>query len=135
MWPKKKVINGCNELDGDRANEEYMVRYYLLELSWLQVCIHVFHKSDLDDMHDHPWHFISLVLWRGYYEVTPQGRARKYPAFLMVRRAEHRHRVELVDGKKAVTMCIMFKAFRNWGFICDGKWVSWQRYFIDKKCY
>jgi hypothetical protein len=50
----------------------FMTRYTLLKRNALSIKIHRFRRSD-EEMHDHPWAFFSLVLWRGYVEETPNG--------------------------------------------------------------
>lgn len=130
---KKKIIYGCEER-GD-ALSPYLTRYTLLDIpDRLQICIHVFHRSDADDMHDHPWPFLSLILWRGYNEETPSGKRRKWPGMLLIRNAEHRHRVELINGKRAISLVIMGKRKRDWGFFTKSGWIQWQKYFFEKGC-
>lgn len=60
---EKKIIRGC-EGRGD-ADSPYLSRWCLAATRWGNLYLHKFHRSDYDDMHDHPWWFLSLVLWRG----------------------------------------------------------------------
>ena len=77
LYKSKKTIMGCSERgDGESA---YLTRYVLLETRRGSLNLHHFHRSDEETMHDHPWSFWSLVLWPGYWEVTPQGRQRRWP--------------------------------------------------------
>jgi hypothetical protein len=64
----KKIIYGC-EGRGD-ADKPYLTRYTVFESKPFQIALHVFHRSDADALHDHPWNFLSIILWRGYNEVT-----------------------------------------------------------------
>ncbi|MCA1596111.1 MAG: hypothetical protein LC772_06770 [Chloroflexi bacterium] len=67
---KRKIIYGCEaRADG---KEPYLTRYRLLKTRWFTLNLHRFHQSDHDVMHDHPWAFCSLILWRGYVEETPE---------------------------------------------------------------
>lgn len=129
---QKKTIYGC-EARGD-AGDAYLARYCLIGGRFGQIALHVFHRSDADDLHDHPWPFVSIILWRGYIEQTPEGRWRKRPGMLLFRRPEHRHRVELIDGKKAVTLVFMGPYVREWGFITAKGWQQWREYFRQKGC-
>lgn len=130
---EKKIITGCEER-GD-YDSVYLVRYTLFACSLFQICLHVFHRSDADDMHDHPWNFVSIMLWHGYIEHTLKHYKRYYPGMILFRKATHRHRVVLVNGnKKAVTLVLMSKRKREWGFWVKGVWQQWQNYFVDKGC-
>ena len=131
-WPPKlKIIFGC-ESRGD-AKGPYMSRWEFfrqLEAAYL----HLFHRSDADEMHDHPWDFWTLVIWRGYIEHTPQGRRRLWPGMVVYRRAEHIHRVELIGGKPAVTLVWRGPYRREWGFYTPAGWQQWQAYFTERGC-
>lgn len=65
-----KVIAGdCVEQRGP-----LMTRWMLYKGKSFNVCIHRFHRSDMDRaFHDHPWHFCAVLLTGGYREHTPQG--------------------------------------------------------------
>lgn len=138
---QKKTIYGC-EARGD-ANSAYLTRYCLIAGRFGQIAVHIFHRSDADDLHDHPWPFASLILWRGYREVV-QGTiddrcyarvsTRKYPGMILFRRPTHQHRVELIDGKKAATLVVMGPYVREWGFITTEGWKQWRQYFREKRC-
>jgi hypothetical protein len=161
---RKFIIFGC-ESRGDK-DSAYMTRYVFPRIGPLRATIHVFHRSDADEHHDHPWDFLSIILWRGYIEETackdcsgygyhitcePYGGPlcqemcehcdgagtfgkRVYPGMVLFRRAEHRHRVVLVDGKKAVTLCLMFKRRREWGFFTKQGWQEAMAYFKERGC-
>lgn len=157
----RKVIYGC-ESRGD-AHLPYLTRYTLLSCRAFQVCVHVFHRSDHQDMHDHPWSFASLILWRGYVEESPCAqckgigfvplfdfrdrfmrcpecqasgriRVRRRPLSLAFRKAAHVHRVELIEGRPAVTLTVMGPYCRTWGFWIGHKWTEWREYFAKMGC-
>lgn len=154
---KKKIIYGC-ESRGD-GQSPYLTRWTLPSLPWGALYLHRFHRSDADDLHDHPWHFWILILWRGYIEETPcpncvrsdgrrcwvkngcslcedRGRLRKrvWPGMILRRPAIWRHRVELVDGKTAVTLIWRGRYVREWGFWVKGTWQRWKEYFLERGC-
>jgi hypothetical protein len=162
----KKVIRGC-EGRGD-ADSPYLTRYSFPRLGLFRAALHVFHRSDHDEMHDHPWPFVSIILWRGYVEETPSDqewrvptqkdwderfwgrpgveyredgnqirfrrRKRVYPGMILFRRAEHVHRVDLVEGKRAVTLVVMGPYVRQWGFWTRKGWEHWRSYFERLGC-
>lgn len=130
---KKEIIYGC-EGRGDHLSA-YLTRYILFVCNLFHIYLHIFHRSDADDHHDHPWHFISIILWRGYIEETTKGKKRIYPGMILFRKATHRHRVELVSGnKKAVTLIIRSKKVRDWGFFTKDGWKWWIKYYRDNNC-
>ena len=147
--PTKKVIYGCESRgDGDKP---YLTRITLIDRAdrW-QLCLHVFHRSDHDTLHDHPWAFHTLVLWRGYTEHflcvghpdedlwTESRRIR--PLTWLYRSEKWTHRVKLHrdrEGRElpAVTLCIMGPRVREWGFrFLDGRWQQWREYFREMGC-
>ncbi|BCM88761.1 hypothetical protein IAD21_00603 [Abditibacteriota bacterium] len=129
---QRKTIYGC-DARGD-AQSAYLTRYTLVSGRLGQLCLHVFYRSDADDLHDHPWNFWTLILWRGYIEQTPTSKRRVWPGMLLYRPAKHRHRVQLINGRKAVTLVLMTKRVRDWGFFTPQGWTQWQRYFREKGC-
>lgn len=153
----KKVIYGC-ESRGDH-DSPYLTRFVLIGTPWFKVCLHIFHRSDNDELHDHPWPFISFILWRGYVEEIAsrlallrdtdwnhpgfvawektQGlclRKRAYPGMILFRRSRHAHRVELINGKSAVTLVLMGKRERDWGFFTREGWEHFESYFKERGC-
>lgn len=131
-WFSRKTIFGC-DARGD-AESAYFTRTTIIKCRFGQLCLHHFHRSDSIDLHDHPWNFWTLILWRGYIEQTPNGRRRVWPGMILRRRAEHQHRVELVDEKPALTLVWMGRRVRDWGFVTPLGRIEWQRYFRDKGC-
>ena len=66
---RKRIIN-------DRLSQEpYLERYYvfLKERNHFpfNIFLHKFLKGDPDDVHDHPWNYVTVILKGGYYEITP----------------------------------------------------------------
>lgn len=120
MIPKRVIIN-C-------FGQPYLTRYYLVRTKWLSIFLHIFHTSDEDRaLHDHPWNYVTFLLWRGYWEHTPDGkggtiRTRKWPLTFACHPSRWRHRVELVDGKKAVTLFFHFRRLREWGYHLKSGW-------------
>jgi hypothetical protein len=129
----KQVIYGC-ESRGDEKSP-YMIRYAFPRVGPVRMCLHVFHRSDADDLHDHPWPFVSVILWRGYFEQCAGDRLkRKWPGMILIRPATHAHRVQLVDGKRAVSLVFMGRRVREWGFFTRQGWKLWTKYFAENGC-
>lgn len=131
-FPSKKVIYGC-ESRGD-GHLPYLTRWTIWRTRVGSLYLHRFHRSDHDVMHDHPWPFVSLILWRGYVEETPRGRSRKWPGMLLCRPARHVHRVELLSGRPAVSLVLTGPVVRPWGFWTPTGWEHWRAYFERLGC-
>ena len=138
---EKIIIRGC-EARGD-ADKPYLTRWILLRKEKFALYFHKFHRSDADDLHDHPWNFFSFVLWRGYIEevdkevfpgVMHKTIKRVWPGMIIYRKATHRHRVILVEGKPAFTLVLRFKYIRWWGFWVKGRFQIFNDYFKNNGC-
>lgn len=53
---------------GDNGRELYLIRWTLFACRYFSIKIHKILLSDNDDLHDHPWNFLSIILWGGYFE-------------------------------------------------------------------
>lgn len=122
----KRIIYGC-EARGD-GDSPYLTRITLVEIGGVGIYLHIFHRSDADVFHDHPWPFVTCILRRGYLERTPNGDRRLRPGMIAYRPAEWIHRVELLDSQTAVTLVFRGREKRKWGFHTLGGWVYWKTY-------
>lgn len=117
----------------------YLERYYLLSANRkylpFNIVIHKILKSDLDDLHDHPWGYATLILRGGYWETTKRGRVWRGPGWFTVRRADSFHRLEIVPGVECWTLFFMGakRKGREWGFLRDGEWVHYERYLAERE--
>jgi len=133
LFPKREIVN-C-------FGQKYLTRRYLFRSTRLSIFLHTFHRSDEDRaLHDHPWAFMTIPLWRGYWEHTPADpgqyagptkRTRKWPLCPAYRPARWRHRVELVDQKLAVTLFIHFRRVRDWGYHMPGGWKQHEQWWRE----
>lgn len=107
--------------DCDTSTTPYMIRWYVIRTKFFGLFIHKFIRSDFERaLHDHPWSFIVIPIWRGYIEHSERNATRdeinSLPAHFAIpewpkapvkrrvypiigtrfRRAEFRHRVELL---------------------------------------
>lgn len=154
LWEKEVITRS-----GDEKKLPYLARLTLIRTPWFQVLFHKFLISDDDCLHDHPWPFLSLILWGGYwewcrYEDIPlrqqeklnfqylerrlalngelQVKRRYNPGSLLYRPAEWRHRVEI--DKPAYSMVITFKKSRTWGFWTKAGFVHYKDYSSQARC-
>lgn len=143
---RKKIIYGCDSR-GD-AQSPYLTRWTLLSSKLGAIYLHKFHRSDSPEHHDHPWAFVSIILWRGYVEETSvladiatngteyrlHRTRRAWPGMILFRRATHCHRVVLVNDKPAWSLVIRGPYVRDWGFFTKAGWQRWKEYFEERGC-
>ena len=121
----------------DRESQEpYLTRYYLFlkDRKWFpfNIFLHNFHRSDPDDLHDHPWPFITIILRGGYWEHTPKGKFWRGAGTINWAGSKSLHRVELVPEVDTWTMFIPGPTVREWGFIDKGIWKRHDRYLAER---
>lgn len=132
-----KVVVNCER-------DPYLYRWFIVRWNWLGVFLHKFVRSDEDRaLHDHPWSFLVVPLWRGYVEHsdvenpetgerTPTKR-RVWPIIgTRLRPAEYRHRVELIDGRPSWSLFFRFRKRRLWGFWPSEGFTAWNRWWQEK---
>ena len=98
---RKRVImdRGPSWPDYDKA-EPFMIRYYPLfrkRPKWFpfNIFIHKILKSDLGDLHDHYWSYITVILAGGYVETTKKGSYSRKPGYIGFKKAEDSHSLKL----------------------------------------
>lgn len=109
----------------------YMVRYKLFRLPFFKIYIHHILRSDEDEeLHCHPWNFVSFILWSGYIEVLPGG-ARLIRAWDIIKhRATDAHR--LILDRPAWTLVFVTGKKRVWGFHTKQGWMSYTDFLNQK---
>lgn len=128
------------------CNGTGMVVWHEKPITWLlqkldiAVRVHTILRSDsASALHDHPWAYVSVVLKRGYFEHTEDGRRTWYgPGSLIFRRATFKHRLELDwdyhhdHGEPfelpATTLFITFRKSKSWGFFEGTKFTPHAEY-------
>ena len=96
--------------DYDKA-EPFMIRYYLFfrkRPKWFpfNILLHKILKSDLGDLHDHYWPYITIILKGGYWETNENGTFWRGPGYIGFRKASDRHSLKIPDGKPAWTLLL-----------------------------
>ena len=107
---RKRVVldRGPSWPDYHKA-EPFMVRYYPLfrkRPKWFpfNIFIHKILKSDLGDLHDHYWSYITVILRGGYLETNKNGTFSRNPGYVGFRKSGDRHSLKLFNGKPAWTL-------------------------------
>lgn len=108
------------------------LRRWVLDFGPFALRLHRWTASDDSRaFHDHPWWFVTVVLWGGYIDVSPEGRDRLGLGSVRFRPAEHRHTVE-VEHVPTWTLLVTGRPSRRWGFWVDGeKLIKRDKYFAE----
>lgn len=128
-------------------DDVYLVRYFVIRSKYFNFFIHRFLRSDRDDLHDHPWNFMTYLVdgaykekkwnpstgeievmvrenytcWRDWSDSRLVHHQRNS---LVFRKATDQHQVVVFNELKpheiksaALTICITGPTIREWGFI------------------
>jgi len=109
----------------------YLTRFRILDTPWFGLYLHFIYTPDGDrDLHDHPWNFLSLLLWGWYTEVIPlDGRHQTIRVrWINFKRAEDQHRIHFLSRDMVVSLVIRGARRREWGFYAPEGWIPWQEY-------
>ena len=124
----------------DRQDSEpYLLRYYLFiknrNIFPFNIFLHKFLKSDPDDLHDHPWPFITIILYGGYWEHTVDGKKTWWGAgTFRYASADTLHRISIDPNYPDIwTLFIPGPKQREWGFKTEKGWINNFQYLVDKK--
>lgn len=115
----------------EQDGRPYMERFFMIGGSAAapgsKARYHHILESDSQDLHDHPWDFVSVILSGSYVESTTTSEVEFGPGSVLTRRAEDLHRLTLPNGP-VWTFILVGPARRRWGFQTGGGWVSWSEY-------
>jgi hypothetical protein len=145
----RKIKIGPLELSRTDITErgDLYMRRWVAEIPALGgVRLHKIVRPDADrNLHDHPFDFVSIVLWGHYAERVaglPGERVRRTGSIRYFR-AEHLHRITWGsffdrydprhDGPPCWTLCISGPRRRVWGFHTAGGWVDYRTYLKEHR--
>jgi hypothetical protein len=125
------------------VDSEYITRLHVLKTPWFAICLHWINKPDPEPyLHDHPVSFLSLILRGGYSEQRRHGNG--YGRTYSNRVVHHRwfnwvkadpgdqHTITYVKPK-TLTLCLMGRKKREWGFHRPSGWIMWKDYYALKR--
>jgi hypothetical protein len=107
------------------------LRRWVLNFHFFSIRLHRWRSSDDHrNFHDHPWWFLTLVMFGSYIDVSPYGREAMRPGRVRFRPALHRHTVEVAPGG-CWTIRIPARQDRRRGFWVKGKPMKANKYFLE----
>lgn len=110
----------------------YLRRWRLLERPWGGVYLHRFLAPDDACLHDHPWSYLSIILWGGYVEQTPVAEGATLDLWrragsIAWHPADWTHRIAVILPR-TWTLIVRGRRGRIWGFHGRRGWVPWTVY-------
>jgi hypothetical protein len=140
-WLARLISRHPHQIIGE-PDHPYLLRWFLIPQNrFCQIYLHRFIRSDDPTPHDHPWHFLSIVLQGNYFEVCPDTPVRcRRAGHFAFRRATHTHRVTLGRDsagaeKPCTTLIITGPRIRSWGFWCGSdRFIPWQNFSAAGGC-
>lgn len=134
-----------SDIPSEEGGGTYMTR---LIAQWRELGrtarLHVIRQADGDRcLHDHPWSFVTVVLWGGYteeYETEvilfyPRSPARLmatvlrerkvWPLSINYRPLHFKHRITKLHARVAITLVFTSPEMREWGFYTSEGWRPW----------
>ena len=106
---------------GWKEYDETFYRFIVIKTRWFNIYLHkltvpIPHAQ----CHDHPWSFLAIILWGGYWELHDGAWHWRGPGSVLFRRAEFDHNVVTLSTNWSLVITGPRK--RAWGFTsCDGK--------------
>lgn len=117
-----------------KEGEVHFRRYRLLATPWFNIYIHNIRRSDEDlHMHDHPWHFLSIIL-KGVYEEKYQTfyeDQTRYANYTVGNYVKHNARdVHQITLKTPEVWTLVFTSGREreWGYRTPQGWIDFKTY-------
>jgi len=125
----------------------YMRRLYVVKTPVGGLYVHWIFRPDHDrELHDHPWSFASLIVRGGYQEEIPKyssdsdpfsrwSRLQSWNRWSVHRmKATDRHRIVSLNRTPTMTVCLVGRREREWGFwMADGLWMQWEEFIAMKQ--
>ena len=104
-------------------------RWEILKTRWGSIWIHGIYKEDQDPyLHNHPWDFISVVLFGKYLEKTEDKFITQSFGKINVRDGSKYHKIFKLYTKSVYTLFIVSNVKREWGYNKDGEFISNENY-------
>lgn len=92
-------------------------RYNLLKTKWFNLYLHQLDAPEWHPIgcHDHPWWFVTVLLWNGYDEKIGDTVTRRQSGDILYRSATHSHDVVTPYGR-SWSLVLTGRKSRDWGF-------------------
>lgn len=121
----------------ESKKQYYMKRWYIIRRNkFLNIYLHQFKYPDDNDIHDHPWFSIGIVLWGFYREQHPKRGVpftkRLNTGNIKFRSPWYKHRIIEVNATGCRTLFITGPVIRTWGFHTKEGWMPHNKFKIKR---
>lgn len=136
----------------------YLIRWTIFGIGkdsrYFSIKLHKILQSDSENLHDHPWKFISIILKGGYVETTKFSYKLMekgwdncrysecnecnvlskiiWPGTIIKRPANWAHSLQI--NKPCWTLVFTFKKTKSWGFFTPKGYINWKDYGKSDEC-
>jgi hypothetical protein len=124
------------QYDGDG---NYLTRWRVVQTPWFGLYLHRMDGPDpRPTLHDHPWHFLSIVLRGGYVERRLDPLTMEVDEGHVVRRVNHVHAKDAHSIRRLLrtptwTLLLVGKRVRTWGYIePEDGWWRWTEFDMHR---
>lgn len=125
-WAELQMLREPDVIIGDN----YLRRWWIVPRNYgCNVYLHeILHSDDDRALHDHPWDNTSMLISGGYIEHTPEGMFERGAGDIVHRKATDSHRLEILEGRRAISLFMTGPTIRDWGFHCPQGWRHWREF-------
>lgn len=119
----------------DLIDSDYMRRWVIYTPIGCIRLHHILRSDNERHHHDHPFHFLSLILRGGYIEHRPDEPPEQHlPGSFVFRFAKDLHYLKLIE-KDAWTLVFASNPMRRWGFKTEDGWIDARNYdaYLEKR--
>ena len=126
-----------------KEGKVHFKRWRILSTPWFNIYIHNILRSDEDaHPHDHPWHFLSFILWGGYTELWlgayedwkywtggyGMNRDVRSPGSFVYHNAKDFHKITLLKDSAWTLVFTFGKRRPSWGYQTPQGWIDHKAY-------
>ena len=109
-------------------------RYRILETEWFSIYIHNILESDKDiHSHNHPWNFLSIILYGGYEESRSISSCSHFASKLIIKwftqmNINEFHKIKLLKNSCWTLVFTGKRINPNWGYLTKNGFIGFEEY-------
>ena len=100
---------------GYEKYHEKFTRYIVYQCRFFSLRLHQIQAPEWQKCHDHPWSFLTFLIWPGYQERVEDKIYRRWPGMILWRPAKFTHAVYTPYGT-SWSLVLLMKKSNEWSF-------------------